>query len=198
MKIDEPPTPYRYGDDDGDDNESSHLSKLPPSASIPFPQAGEMQIQNESSNDSNNNSMISGSPQMYAASPPQQVGDNVMDVWESLRAKLYYEQQQQQQQQQLQQNDYNNNNGSGSVSTESVQPTSQPPMNLPRSLGNGNDSGSSRDQEPEAITVGFDAEHKPATDAFKNKRAAHYNEYELMKAMRAKMAAEDEEDEDED
>ena len=44
----------------------------------------------------------------HSHSPPHppthtQAGDNVMDVWESLRAKLYFEQQQQQQQEQQEQ-----------------------------------------------------------------------------------------------
>jgi len=45
---------------------------------------------------------LAGSPDSYASSPPARPGDNVMDVWESLKAKLTYEQQKQEQQEQQQ------------------------------------------------------------------------------------------------
>ena len=51
--------------------------------------------------------------------------------------------------------------------------------------------------EAEVETVGFDREPAPASDNFKSKRAAHYNEYQLMKAMQAKMQEEEDEEEEE-
>jgi protein phosphatase inhibitor 2 len=153
QKIDEAPTPYRYSTDEDDEAWNDGES-----AAAPAEQQGGSILREGGT-----------SPPNFASSPPTRYGDNVMDCWESLHAKLNYEQHQQE---------------AGANM-------------LAGNAANGNNS--STRSAAEAVTVGFEVEPKEGDEQFKHKRAAHYNEFQLMKAMRAKMAREDaDEDQDKD
>ena len=185
QKIDEPDTPYRYGEDDDYDDYTSSITRENATGMIDIP--GASGLTTDAKSPPRHGYGLGESPQSFAASPPAQVGDNVMDVWESLRAKLTYEQQQQQQR----------SSGTVQPATEHIRIHEKVKA---ASAAGAMSTESSATVATDTETVGFDREPAPPTDAFKSKRSAHYNEFQLMKAMAARMAAEedDEEDDEED
>jgi hypothetical protein len=236
QKIEEPPTPYRYDDDDYDyepdqsmnvdgcaagETISGRSASIPlvsgpnTSSSLTSSSSGASRgIQSENVN-FHRESHSPDSPahqQSFAHSPSQtQVGDNVMDVWESLKAKLVYEQQKQSQGlplrpglgpvvQEYKSSSSLGESGSGSSSGSAGACV---PMGIAAS-GHMADTGDTEGDTDGAagddsmVTVGFDREPAPATKQFKSHRAAHYNEFQLMKAMREKLQREQEEEEEED
>jgi len=200
--IDEPDTPFRYGEDD-DYGEELQLTRGIPMAMAGAGTEGGISIPGAGANRSNSSSAVMGeSPQAYATSPSAQPGDNVMDVWEILRAKLYHEQQQQQQRQDSACTCRDKSIGTDTAAKSSTHSgTANAGMEaMDMEAGLGADTGEAEADTGPAMTtetVGFDHEPAPATDKFKKARSAHYNEFQLMKAMAARLAAE-EEDEDED
>lgn len=189
MKIDEPPTPYRYVDDDAYCSEYSSN--------------GISNLNMEDDNSANDEQLDVKNPQYmvcsaspdthkqsapveYASSPPAQVGDNVMDVWESLRAKLIYEQQKQQQEdKEIEKRQHGQQEQRTAVQQE---------VNGNMNLEAEDDEQGDRSFEVQHIDADDYREPAPPTQAFINKRSAHYNEFQLMQAMRKRMQEEDEDD----
>jgi hypothetical protein len=247
QKIEEPPTPYRYDDEEYDyepdqpihrDGHATMENLGGRSADIPIGSSSNRtsssssgasrELHSENMNFHQSHSPDSPShPQTFAHSPSQtQVGDNVMDVWESLKAKLVYEQQKQSQGQLLRPVRLEEKEGSslgdvgsgavgdgsrGSGSSSDVKAGAGAGVRLPMGVvgsghltgdhGEGGGEGSGEggrdgDDDDMVTTVGFDREPAPATQQFKSHRAAHYNEFQLMKAMREKMLREQEEEEE--
>ena len=165
QKIEEAPTPYRYTTDEDE---------------------AEMVVRGGGEGDA----MVEAgtSPQAYASSPPDlRPGDNVMDSWESLRAKLHYEQQKQDI---VGVGDSDGTNGTGTAFDGG---NNNKGANAEAAQGARTTESS---QSMDAVTVGFDTEPIEGSAEFKNKRSQHYNEFQLMKAMREKMAQEDDKDDE--
>jgi protein phosphatase inhibitor 2 len=164
QKIDEPPTPYRYGSDDDnvDDDENKNVPMTAFSASG---QGGDV----------------------HTLMSTGQEGTDIMDKWTLLQAKLQYEQANQD-------NDLK----------EHSSPPPHKTLGHYESTKTNDDAGGevyARDindvSQPEIYhteTVGFEKEPQEPSAAFKNKRNAHYNEFQLMQAMRTKMAEDDDEE----
>ena len=174
QKIEEPPTPYHYESDDEGTIEHevescSEANKIDPPKSIPV--------------------------------------EAVLDNWEMLRAKLQYEQAKQQQAEE-------ESSSSGSMNAPfspdvSLHIGASPMRNessgrVSATHGQGSYREDINDMHPsfapndehvfDTVTRGFDHEPKHADAKFKQKRNAHYNEFQLMKAMREQMAQEDTEE----
>ena len=148
QKIDEPPTPYAYDSEIIMDDNSNEV--LGENDTIFDVKDGRLPRNN--------------SDEMMAGSPPR-VGTNglatkggVMDEWETLNARLTYEQQLQKNVQRIE----NNLNEIGEFVPNDNNDEGQ--------LDSTNDSG------------------------FASKRAAHYNEFKVLQAMRAKMNQDDDDD----
>jgi len=195
QKIDEPPTPYRYSESsDSDRGSESEWEKgspiADPSASLGM--AAELI-----------------SPPYHVSGPTLSVADN----WEALQAKLNYHQQLQERGAVVGLSEGLNASvpmeevtaSHGSVfafpsSASAAWSRSHAGTITPPGAGGGEGGGSDTKMAIGTSPDGGNGNDGNQQDkAFKDKRAAHYNEFKLVQAMRAKMHVdEDEEDQDDD
>jgi hypothetical protein len=169
QKIDEPPTPYEYGSD-------SELSNDELEGGFENSDASNMK------RDSANINKISNSLN----------GGSIKDNWENINAKLYIHQQQQLTKDEIKNSNLideesnNNNINNNNNDTENIFNFSKPDppiLDLGSKLIIENTDNRANDDESDKIN-------------FKNKRAAHYNEFKMIQAMKAKMALGEDDEED--
>eukprot|EP01041_Mallomonas_annulata_P006321 gene6321-12791_t len=155
QKIDEPPTPYRYGSD-------SELST------------------SEHENETESTEKIHVSPKSTTGFKLNEIKDH----WENIHAKLNYHEQ-------LQQDPNYKPNSKDEPNLLSI-PYSEHDKKSSK-ISNSNHHIDHSNSIPEKEI----SEHE-TDDQFKEKRAAHYNEYKILKAMKLKMQQQEEDDENAD
>ena len=161
QKIDEPPTPYHY--DDMETEKIDDLHKYEENNEVVFKFDDVTQNEKEHISSSNNSNNSSGTSPSISNHNTNVSNGSVMDQWETLNAKLVYEESMQQQEQ----DNKERLNEIGELDSEHE-------ANLKAQLN--------------AVSGN--------TSDFANKRAAHYNEFKVLQAMRAKMRDEDDEEDD--
>ena len=189
QKIDEPPTPYHYGSDEDEDLGHGQVRE---SGAIDVNKYRERAFKKHHHH---------YHEQQQQQQQHQNSSHPFLENWEMLRAKLQYEQAKQQGEDEF--------SSRGSVSISSSPDESLHSENVTRSnevsieqrihcfdKNEMKHSGGDKADVFDIITYDFDHEPKRANSDFAKKRNAHYNEFQIMKAMRSKVT-EDEEDGDE-
>ena len=115
-----------------------------------------------------------GEDGVVLGSSPAGDGKGVLNEWEALNARLTYEQ-------------YVQNQGGESIDGQPINRPAQTPSSVGESVGMAAEGTGDADEE---------AEKAAKAKEFAKRRAAHYNEFKVIQAMRARAEQEDEDEDD--